>query len=93
MGYWKQEQLRWDGLLVEARRIALEADVLRRCEYHGMVWEDGADPAEAYKLGNWLYSRGKLEEFRSRREMTDAIQAAIEDAGVGGCTYPDCPYG
>ena len=41
----------------------------------------GGDPSDAYRLGNARFSRGEAGDFRSRWELTDAIQSAIEQAG------------
>jgi len=73
-----------------AEQIAIEAGVLKRCEYHGELYEfDSMDKTPAYKLGNYKFTKGELKGiFDERREMTDAIQAAIEEAGMGcvGCS-------
>jgi hypothetical protein len=65
-------------------QIAIEAGVLKRCEFHGEVYDaETLDHTPAYKLGNYKFTKGELKGmFDDRREMTDAIQAAIKDAGV-----------
>jgi hypothetical protein len=67
-----------------ATEIAIEAGVLVSCEYHEEVYDAfSGDETPAYKLGNYKLSNGKLGGvFSSPREMTDAIKAAIEDAGM-----------
>lgn len=40
----------------------------------------------AYRLGNHKFSKGDLPMFHDRREMTDAIQNAVNEAGM------DCYY-
>lgn len=78
--------------LEEAEDIAIEADVLKRCENHPEeVWETGDDHEGAYKLGNSRFtSRNLRNHYSARRELTDAIQRAIQEAGAFGCTR-DCP--
>ena len=90
MGRAKDEMMRLEALSLEARDIAVEAGVLLRCEYHpDFVWEHGADNEDAYKLANARFTRGEiLTPCNSRRELTDAIKNAIEEAGIFGC--PAC---
>ena len=90
MGQVKNEMMRQQDLVVHGTEIAVQAGVLQRCEYHSdIVWDRMGDHSDAYRLGNSLYTRGRLTDtFRSRREMTDAIQSAIQDAGADGC--PRC---
>jgi hypothetical protein len=78
--------------LEEQRRTAVDicvrTGVLIRCEYHDEVYDamSGDDPSP-YKLGNSLFSQGKLNGvFSTRTKMTEAIKAAIEDAGME-CGY------
>lgn len=67
-----------------AVEIAIEAGVLARCEYHDEVYDTlSGDNTPAYKLGNHKLSAGKLGGvFSSPREMTDAVKAAVENAGM-----------
>ncbi|MGD0893791.1 MAG: hypothetical protein ABR923_19895 [Terracidiphilus sp.] len=71
-----------------AQEIAVDAGVLERCEYHGEVFDAMAgDNTPAYMRGNRLFSSGELNGvFSDRREMTDAIKAAIEDSAME-CGY------
>jgi hypothetical protein len=64
--------------------IAVDAGVLKRCEFHDIVYDPLAgDNTPAYKLGNYRLSAGELKGvFSSSREMTDAIKSAIDDAGM-----------
>jgi hypothetical protein len=63
-----------------AKGIAIDAGVLRVCEFHGEAFESDPDREPAYRLGNRRFSAGKMEGiFESRHEMTDAIKSAIED--------------
>ncbi len=70
-----------------ATEIAIDAKVLVRCPYHGEVYDADAGGNEpAYKLGNYRLSHGQLGTvFSSSREMTDAVKAAVEDAGIECC--------
>jgi hypothetical protein len=65
-----------------AMEIALDAGVLKRCEYHGVIYDPLAgDYTPAYKLGNYRLSAGKLGKlFSTSREMTDTVKSVIEDA-------------
>jgi hypothetical protein len=64
-----------------ATRIAVEAGVLKVCEYHSdFLFAGPAEKESAYKLGQWKFSNDQLKDvFDDRREMTDAIKAAIEE--------------
>jgi hypothetical protein len=76
------------GKGVVARSIAIEAKVLLECEIHGEVYDPGADPTAAYKLGNYKFTNHLLDDaFATREEMTDHIKTAIEEAPV---SCPSC---
>lgn len=82
MSYAKEIMAHQEAQYIEARHIAVEAKVLRVCEFHPYVFFDGgaADFTAAYKLGNYRFSQGKLMGiFESPREMTDTIKFVIED--------------
>ena len=87
MGRAKDEMMRHDAQIQEATGIAVEAGVLRTCEYHtDITMEGGADPQEAYKIGNARFTRGELQaRFESRKELTDAIKAAIDEIALDEC--------
>lgn len=70
-----------------ATQIALDAKVLARCPYHDEIFDPLAgDNSPAYRLGNIRLSAGELGDvFSNPREMTDAILAAVENAGM------ECP--
>ncbi len=79
MGLAKKEMMRQEQARLVATEIAIEAEVLRRCEYHDdTVLDDGGDPVDAYRLGNAKFSSGETGIFESRREMTDLIKEEIE---------------
>jgi hypothetical protein len=76
--------------IAEATAIAISAGVLSQCEYHPeMVWDNFGDPQDTYRLGNARFTAGKLAtHFETRRDLTDAIKAAIEESGMR-CTLCD----
>ena len=65
-----------------ANSIACEAGCIKECKYHqGAFVNQHSDPADAFRLGNSKFTKGELDRvFRTRKEMTDEIKAAIEDA-------------
>ena len=67
-----------------ATQIALDSGVLKRCEFHGEIYDpETGDKTPAYKLGNFRLSAGKLGKvFSSSREMTDMVKAVIDDAAM-----------
>ena len=70
MGQAKKEMMRREELHLQATEIAVDAGVLRRCEWHeDVVLDTGGDPSDAYRLGNARFSRGEAGDFRSRREQ------------------------
>ena len=87
MGRAKDEMMRREEQIEEATDIAVKAGVLSRCEYHPeIVWDNFGDHEDAYKIGNARFTAGELQtRFESRRELTNAIKAAIEEAGMDGC--------
>jgi hypothetical protein len=70
--------------------IALQAGTLNHCMIHeDCIIEGNGDVEGAYRLGNYKFSRGELAGiFESRREMTDAIKAVVEENGGAEC--PQC---
>ena len=72
-----------------ATGIAVRAGVLDRCGGHDYVRDTWDDPANAYRFGNSMFTRGELgDTFASRRELTDKIKEVIEEAGDHSC--PGC---
>ena len=65
-----------------ANRIACEAGCLKECEYHeGVLIKQCSDPTDAYRVGNSKFTKGEIDDvFDTRKEMTDEIKAAIEEA-------------
>ena len=69
-----------------AVEIALDAKVLRKCEYHGTLMGGGTEIETAYRLANARFSAGQQHgNFDDRREMTDAIKKAVEDNSPDEC--------
>jgi len=74
-----------------ATGIAIQAEVLKVCEYHpDCVFDGGSEEAGAYRLGNYKFGKGEFEGvFATSREMTDTIQKVIRDNnGIDKC--PRC---
>jgi hypothetical protein len=66
-----------------AVQIAIEASVLKCCEYHGVVYDPGGgDKQSAFRLANYKFTHGKVSVFHDRREMTDTIDEVISDAAM-----------
>jgi hypothetical protein len=80
-----------ESRLQEATSIAVAGGALERCKFHPeIVWDTFGGAEEAYKIGNARFTAGELRnEFDSRRESTDTIRAAIEEAGMEGCPICD----
>lgn len=70
-----------------ALQIAIEAGVLKPCEYHNDIVISGNENIQsAYKLGNHKFSLGAIESaFETRREMTDTIQSVIDEYSAEEC--------
>ncbi len=79
--------MRREEQIEEATDIVVKAGALSRGEDHPeIVWDNFGDHEEAYKIGNARFTAGELQTHsESRRELTDAIKAAIEEAGMDGC--------
>ena len=92
MGAMKRLMELRESQQIEASAIAVEADVLRRCEWHpGILINQFTDLSLAYKIANARFTANRLDnEYASRRELTDAIQTAIKDAEIDGC--PLCEH-
>jgi hypothetical protein len=73
-----------------ALTIAVDAGVLKPCEFHDDVFlETGEDIVDAYKLGNFRRSRGDFDGlYATPLEMTDSIKAVVADEGIDSC--PRC---
>ena len=65
-----------------ATRIALEAKLLRICEFHYEVYSTGEfDYTPGYKLGNYLITKGEFSDVfgpDDRGTMTEAVKKVVE---------------
>lgn len=83
MGLQKHAMMKAEDQEAAALGIARRAGVVDYCEHHGVHSHDGDDIQPAYMLGNSMFSNGELDGiFDDRREMTDAIKAAVESCGT-----------
>ncbi len=79
----KDELMRKEALYSEGQSIAVEAGAIKECEFHPGTYLD-CDDADAkniaYAIGTkrWKESKGKEGD---RKELMDAIKAAMDDAG------------
>jgi hypothetical protein len=64
-----------------AIRIAIEADVLQRCEHHAdFVFCGGSDVVGAYKLGQYKFKKDELKGvFETPLEMTNTIKKVVQE--------------
>jgi hypothetical protein len=77
------ETLYFEGLERQdiGEELAVDAGILKRCEWHEFVYQDDWDLERAYRLAAWRFKRGEVPgPFYSQRDVTDAIKAAVEDA-------------
>ena len=85
MGFAKQLSERQEVQRSVAFGFAREAGCIAECEFHeGIFINRFLDPSEAYRLGNSKF--GELDRiFDTRKEMTDAIKADIDESGEECC--------
>lgn len=79
---WMEQQEEQESV---ARGIAVEAGILKACEFHGEVYDVSlGEHSSAYALANWKFTHGKLPEglFTDRNQLTGAIQKAIRNSGT-----------
>lgn len=86
MGRAKRELERQEELCAQAALVAVQAGAMRECEVHERVYIESGDVESAYRLGNHLFTTGDVlvQEFDSRREMTDSIKSVM-DAAASTC--------
>ena len=93
MGIAKELMMHEAHQLDVASDIAVDSGVLARCAYHGTITHSlSGDPSPAYALGTARFKEGEFEgTFSNRTDMTNAIKAAIDDAGMdcSGCSKGD----
>ncbi len=85
MGSAKDMMMQGDEQVKVAIEICIMAKIMERCPYHSStVYENFGDIEAAYKLGNHLITKqdAMVRVFNgNRKEMTDAIQKAINTHG------------
>lgn len=78
---------RRDHLDGVAASLLVRVKVWSHCEGCGNLLNegDGGDVTDAYKLGNYLISKGDplVADFDDRRDMTDTIKAVYESSHGG----------
>lgn len=83
MGLAKRELERQEAIRGVAMDIALQGRAIVECEYHEGVYMDNYEHEDAYRLANSLFTRGDplVSDFPTRRTLTDAVKAAIDESG------------
>ena len=91
MGLAKRQMEEDEGKRQLAISIATEVGVLTTCEFHEEIILRGDEDIEkAYRLGNTMFSSGKIKDaFSSRSEMTDCIKQVVEENPSHECSYCD----
>ncbi|MCH8029595.1 MAG: hypothetical protein IH874_06665 [Candidatus Dadabacteria bacterium] len=81
MGGVKRLMEEQEGKQNVAIQIALEAGVLKSCEYHeDFIFDTGKDILNAYMLANAKYTEDHyIDVFNNRKEMTDFIKDVVEE--------------
>lgn len=87
MSFAKRLMEREEARAHAAISIALNAKVLRQCEFHpDIVLSTDVDITNAYRVGNAKFSAAELGTvFDSRQQMTDVVKSVVED-------HLTCPY-
>ena len=91
MGLTKRLLEDLDAIRGEAMGVLLRSKVLGQCDYHdGYYFEGRAEIADAYKLANYLVTKGEIEipGGYSRAEFSEFIKEVFDDNSYAtGCTY------
>jgi hypothetical protein len=88
MSFVKRMMERLEDQESVAVEIALDAGVLRKCEYHGTLMSGGTDIEAAYRLANSRFSAGQYHgDFEDGPETTDAIKKVVEDNSSDECHF------
>jgi hypothetical protein len=84
MGQTKRMLENQDAQRAEAVDIAVAGGALRRCDYHSEIAVNQyVDPTDTYRIANARFTANELTaDYASRRELTDTIQAAIDDSHI-----------
>jgi hypothetical protein len=81
MGRVKNDAIQQYEYEEKGAEILIRAGIGVRCPICGEFLCEETDYTDAYKLGNYLFNQGDpLADFKSRREMTDAIKRAGDNA-------------
>jgi hypothetical protein len=75
-----------------ALAIAIQAGVIKECEFHdGCYFDGGEDIEEAYTLGVKMFADGEVSDhFDSPDEMKDFIKEVVEQNNAAEeCTWCD----
>lgn len=83
-----------DGLKRDiAIEIAVEVDVLERCEDHEeFIFEGNEDIEEAYKVAATRIKAGEYADiFESQRELTDLIKEVVNEYSISSYC-PRCKH-
>lgn len=83
MGFAKREIERQEAIRGVATAIALRGRAIVECENHEGIYMDNYEHEDAYRLANSLFTRGDplVAEFSTRRALSDAVKAAIDESG------------
>lgn len=83
MSFAKRELERWQDMHDTATQIALRGKAIIECQYHEGICMDHHQHEDAYRLANGIFSQGDymVSGFPTRRALTDAVQAAIQESG------------
>jgi hypothetical protein len=79
MGAAKREKERHDDLVQLGLALCEDVGVLEQCEHHpGTYFEGSTSLQDGYKIANARWTRGQIQGFKTRLEMTDAMKEASE---------------
>lgn len=89
MGQAKRQMETHDAATAIGIQIGIRAGVLERCDGHEHCWwTTGEDEREAYKVASAMVRDGDgLVAGFDRDEIMDGLKAAIQDAGMDGCSH------
>ena len=82
MGQAQRMMEEQDDLLATAWEICIRADAISQCKVCDDFVTQSLSPFIAYMMGNTLFTAQDplVAEFRTRTQMTDAIQQAYNDS-------------
>jgi hypothetical protein len=90
MGFMKHEMERISALKGTALSVLVKAGTLKECELHeGYFWEGSGNLVAAYKLANYMITKGEID-VDDRREFSDIIKKTYEEWwALDDCAYCD----